>query len=134
MKRMDPRWLLIAGGLFTLAFDSIAVYGVYTAQAGEMVLLLAGAVSLLFIYMLIIYRVDGITFKNTLLDERLSIISAKAQRNSFWFLFCSIWALAILLNFHRLAPYLHMEIVLPILGVSCLLIQMISFLWYKYRV
>ncbi len=134
MKRTDPRRLLIGSGLFTLAFDFTAVYGVYTAQAGEMVLLLAGAVSLLFIYLLIIYHVDGITFKNTLIDERLNIISAKAQRNSFWFLFCSIWILAILLNVHLLAPYLHMEIVLPIIGVGSLLIQMISFLWYKYRI
>ncbi|MGE5397211.1 MAG: hypothetical protein ACM3MK_06695 [Chitinophagales bacterium] len=134
MKRMDPRWLLIGWGVFALAFDFMAVYGVYTAQAGKMILLLAGAVSFLFIYLLVIYHVDGITFKNTLVDERLSTVSAKAQQNSFWFLFLSIWALAILLNVHRLAPLLHMDILLPLLGAGGILIQMLSFLWYKYHV
>jgi uncharacterized membrane protein len=131
---MDPRWLLFGWGVFTFIFDFMAAYGVYTAQAGGMVLLLAAAVTLLLIYLLVIYRIDGITFKNTLVDERLSIISGKAQRNSFWFLFLSIWVLAIISNVHCWAPFLQTEIVLPLLGSGAILIQMLSFLWYKYRV
>jgi len=134
VNRMDPRWLLIGWGVLTLVFDFMAVYGVYTAQAGEMVLLLAGVVSLLLVYLLVVYRLDGITFKNTLVDERLSIISGKAQRNSFWLLFLSIWVLAIISNVHRLAPSLAFEVILPLLGAGTIIIQMLSFLWYKYRV
>ena len=56
MERIHPRWLMIGWGTFTLVADLAAGYGVYTGKANSIVLLLAGAITVLLVYLLVIYR------------------------------------------------------------------------------
>ena len=62
------------------------------------------------------------------------MISAKAQRNSFWVFFFSVWVLAVGLSLPQLGLISRLDVLLPVLAVVGLLVQMASFLWYKYRV
>lgn len=127
--------LTIGWAMLTVLAISVAVMRIIQQSSYQISLLIAVLMFIVFIYILILRRVDGPSFMHSLNDERLWHISATAQRVSFWFLFISIWCLAAALEF--LEPIFLMKYIslfLASIGTTGLFIYMFCFVWQKYRV
>ncbi len=131
----DRAGLTIGWALLTVLAIAVAAVRIIKQSPYEISLIIAVLMFIVFVYVFILRRIDGHLFVNALNDERLWQISTKAQRNSFWFLFISIWCLAAVLEFFDpalLKEYISM--VLAAIGTIGLFIYMLCFVWQKYRV
>jgi hypothetical protein len=87
------------------------------------------------VYELISLRVDGPLFFISENDERLWDISYKSKSNAFWFLFVSVWCLALTLElFDPVSLKKYVALFLAAIGAISLFTYMFSFIWHKYKV
>lgn len=127
--------LTIGWAMLTVLAIAVAMVRILKHSSYHVSLIIAVLMFIVFVYLLILRRVDGPSFVHTLNDERLWRISVKAQRYSFWFLFISIWCLAAALEFFNpdfLKEYI--SLFLASIGTVGLFIYMFCFVWQKYRV
>jgi|GEM_PF-1813493 hypothetical protein len=127
--------LTIGWAMLTVLAIAVAIMRIQNHSSYHISLIIAVLMFIVFVYLLILRRVDGASFMHSLNDERLWRISAQAQRNSFWFLFISIWCLAATIEFFNpvfLKDY--MSLILASIGTVGLFIYMFCFVWHKYRV
>jgi uncharacterized membrane protein len=127
--------LTIGWAMLTVLAIAVAIVRILKHSSYHVSLIIAVLMFIVFIYLLILRRVDGPSFMYSLNDERLWRISATAQRNSFWFLFISIWCLAAALEFFD--PFFlkqYISLFLASIGTVGLFIYMFCFVWQKYRV
>jgi len=127
--------LTIGWAMLTVLAIAVAIVRIQKHQSYHISLIIAVLMFIVFVYLLILRRVDGPSFMHTLNDERLWRISAQSQRNSFWFLFIGVWCLAAALEFFDpvfLKEYI--SLVLASIGTVGLFIYMFCFVWQKYRV
>lgn len=127
--------LTVGWAMLTVLAIAVAAARIIKQSPYQVSLIIAILMSIVFIYLFILRRIDGPLFMNALEDERLGQISVKAQSNSFWFLFISIWCLAAGLEFFDPAFLKkHISLVLASIGTMGLFIYMFCFVWQKYRV
>jgi len=125
----------IGWAILTVLAIAVAIVRIINHSPYYISLIIAILMFILLIYLSILRRVDGTSFYDSLNDERLWQISGKAQRYSFWFLFISIWCLAVALELFGQAFFGgHISLVLAVIGTVGLLIYMFGFVWHKYRV
>ncbi|MDD3023587.1 MAG: DUF2178 domain-containing protein [Syntrophomonadaceae bacterium] len=127
--------LITGWAMLTLLAIAVVVGRIIKHSPYHIALIIAILMFILLIYLLILRRIDGPSFAHSLHDERLWHISVKAQRNSFWFLFISIWGLAVIMEFYNpdfLKEYI--SLILAAIGTLGLVIFVICFVWQKYRV
>ncbi len=135
MGRKNKFGLTLGWAMLTVLAIAVAVVRIIKQSPYHISLIIAVLMSIVFVYLFILRRIDGPSFMNALNDERLWQISVKAQRNSFWFLFISIWCLAAGLEFFDPAFLKkNISLVLASIGTIGLFIYMFCFVWQKYRV
>jgi len=121
--------------MLTVLAIAVAILRIIRHSPYHISLIIAVLMFIVLIYLLILRRVDGSSFIHSLNDERLWRISAQAQRNSFWFLFISIWCLAVALEFlDSVFLQEYIGLFLASIGTVGLFIYMFCFVWQKYRV
>jgi len=127
--------LTIGWAMLTVLAIAVAIGRIQKHSSYQVSLIIAVLMFIVFVYLLILRKVDGPSFIHSLNDERLWRISAQAQRNSFWFLFISIWCLAAALEFLN-SVFLkeYISLFLAAIGTVGLFIYMFCFVWQKYRV
>ncbi|MGE5397032.1 MAG: hypothetical protein ACM3MK_05785, partial [Chitinophagales bacterium] len=127
--------MTIAWAMLTLLAIAVAVERIIRHSPYYIALIIAVLMFVLLIYFLVLRKIDGPAFDNSWNDERLWHISVKAQRNSFWFLFLSIWGLAAIMEFWNSAFLKEsISLILAAIGTIGLLIYAVCFVWQKYRV
>lgn len=128
-------FVTIGWALLTVLAIAVAAIRIIRQSPYHISLIIALLMLIIFVYLLILRKIDGPLFMNGLNDERLWQISVKAQRNSFWFLFISIWCLAAALEFFN-PTFLneYFSLALAVIGTIGLFIYMFCFIWQKYRV
>ncbi len=134
MVRKDS-FVIIGWALLTVLAIAVAAIRIIRQSPYHISLIIALLMLIIFVYLLILRKIDGPLFMNGINDERLWQISVKAQRNSFWFLFISIWCLAAVLEFFDPAFLKeYFSLALAVIGTIGLFIYMFCFIWQKYRV
>ncbi len=135
MNIKNSSGLITGWAMLTLLAIAVAVGGIIKHSPYYIALIIAILMFVLLIYLLILRRIDGPSFAYSFHDERLWHISIKAQRNSFWFLFISIWGLAAIMEFCN-SVFLKesISLILAAIGTIGLLIYAVCFVWQKYGV
>lgn len=126
---------IIGWASLTVLAVAVALFRIVRHNPYHIAVIIAVLMIIILVYVFILRRIDGPLYMNSLNDERLRHISNKAQRNSFWFLFMSIWSMAAVLEFFD--PYLlreYISLALAAIGTAGLFIYMLSFVWQKYKV
>lgn len=135
MDRKSVLGLTIGWIMLTVLAIAVAAVRIIKQNPYHVSLIIAVLMLSLLIYLLILRKIDGPSFMDSVSDERLRQISVKAQRNSFWFLFISIWGLAVVLEFFDPAMLKeYISLFLAAIGTTGLFIYMFGFVWQKYRV
>lgn len=132
MRIKDP---FIGWAMLNVLAIAVAIVRIIENRPYTISLIIASLLTLVSVYLLILRKVDGPLFINALEDERLWHISVNAQRIAFWFLFISIWCLAVALEF--LNPVFlkeYFSLCLAAIGTAGLFIYMFCFVWQKYKV
>ena len=134
MFRRNPMFRIIWWSFFTFIADASVLWRLYLGIADGLSIIAATVMSLGLVYLIAAYRLDGPEgMKRETGDERVRAISDRSRSNGF--LFLSTWTLAFLINLPGLEFLLHnISITLAATAMVGLLIQLFSFVWYKYRV
>lgn len=127
--------LFVGWTMLTALAIAVAVVRIIKHSPYHISLIIAVLMFIVLIYVLILNKIDGPSFINSINDERLHHIAFKSQSNSFWFLFVSIWCLVLVIEFFD-PTMLHeyISLVLAAIGVIALFIYMLCFVWQKFRV
>lgn len=126
---------LMGWAMLTILVIAVTIVRLMKDSAYLISLTIAALMFIVLVYLLILRRIDGPSFFDSLNDERLRHISVNAQRSSFWFLFVAIWCLAAVIEFFNPAFLKeYISLCLASIGTVGLFIYMFSFIWQKYRV
>lgn len=135
MSNKNILGLSIGWAMLTVLAIAVAVVRIIKHNPYHISLIIAVSMYIVLMYLLVQHRIDGPSFIHGLNDERLWQISAQAPRNSFWFLFISLWCLAAALEFINSAFLMeYISLILAAIGTIGLFIYMFCFVWQKYRV
>ncbi|HNX29057.1 MAG TPA: hypothetical protein PKN87_06550 [Syntrophomonadaceae bacterium] len=135
MGRKNMLGLIPGWAMLTALAITVAAVRIITKSPYHISLIIAVLMLILLIYLFILRKIDGTSFIDSVNDERLRQISVNAQRNAFWFLFISIWGMAVALEFFD--PVIlkqYISLFLAAIGTIGLFIYMLCFVWQKYRV
>lgn len=135
MFRKNPMLRIVWWSVFTLIADLSALRQLYIGQIDGISIIAATMMSLGLIYLIASYKIDGPGgMKLEIGDERIRSISNKARSNGFYFLFFCTWFLAFLINVPGLSfLQQNINVVFAATAMTGLLIMLLSFAWYKYR-
>lgn len=127
--------LFVGWAMLTALAIAVAVVRIIKHSPYHISLIIAVLMFIVLIYVLILNKIDGHYFINSINDERLHHIAFKSQSKSFWFLFVSIWCLALVIEFFD-PTMLHeyISLILAAIGTIALFIYMLCFVWQKFRV
>lgn len=136
MFRRNPMFRIIWWSVFTFIADASVLWKLYLGILDVLSIIAATVMSLGLVYLIAAYRLDGPEgMKRETSDERIRVISDRARSNGFLFLFISIWTLAFLINLPGLEFLLqNISVTLAATAMLGLLVQLFSFVRYKYRV
>lgn len=126
---------IIGWGMLNVLAFAIAIMRMINNKPYHISLTIAVLMFIVFVYVLILRRIDGPSFIDSLNDERLWDISVNAKSISFWFLFISVWCLSAALEFFNSSILKeNVSLFLAAIGTLGLFIYMSCFVWQKYKV
>lgn len=134
MFRRNPMFRIVWWTVFTLIADVSLLRKLYLGTADGLSVIAATMMSVGLIYLIATYKLDGPEGMK-LDDERTRFISYQARSNGFFFLFLVTWLLAVFIStpgFEFLMQ--NISVTLASIAMLGLLVQLFSFVWYKYRV
>ena len=127
---------ILIGSSITTIFAIIVTIVRYLNNSTYYVsLVIAVLMVILGIYSFVLRRLDGPSFVHSLEDERLLQISHRARSYAFWFLFICVWSFAVVMEFFDpIINQKHFSLILAGIGTVAFFINMVCFVWQKYRV
>ncbi len=136
MFKNRPMFRIIWWSAFTLIADLSALRGLYEGRADGISVIAATIMTFGLIYLIAAYKIDGPAgMKLEHQDERIRIAANKSRSNGFLVMFICTWFLAILISEPGLSFLLqNINLTLAAIAMIGMLVHLVSFVWYKYRV
>lgn len=136
MFKKRPMFRIIWWSVFTFIADFSALWGLYAGRTDAISLIAATVMTFGLIYLIAAYKIEGPAgLKLEHEDERIRAAANKSRSNGFLVMFVCTWFLAVLISEPGLS-FLQRNINLTLAAVAMIgmLVHLISFVWYKYRV